>query len=165
MRVEATRREGRAALALAFAAALACGRAEPEAETARSASAGLPAAPAAAPAADLPLPPEGQVEVSFGADGILALANQAPRQRVLEALARETGLIVLAFVEGGDPEGRVTLQSQGEPIEVVLARALPGVPYSIEPLEAGRRERLAVVVGKRAEVGRSRSAPAAGAAA
>jgi hypothetical protein len=92
------------------------------------------------------------VEVSIQSDGILVLANQAPRRRVLEALARETGLVVVAFVEGGDPEGRVTVRSRGEPIEVVLARALVGVPFSVAPLERGAADRLTVVVGLRDEV-------------
>jgi hypothetical protein len=91
------------------------------------------------------------VEVSFGAEGIVARANQASRRAVLEAVARETGLLIVAFVEGGDPEGPVTLQSVGEPIEVVVARALSGVPFSLEPLDAEGRARLALVVGKRAE--------------
>jgi hypothetical protein len=87
--------------------------------------------------------------VSFGADGIVARANQASRRSVLEAVARETGLLVVVFVDGGDPEGAVTFESKGEPIEVVVARALPGVPFSLEPLEAEGRARLTVVVGKR----------------
>jgi len=93
----------------------------------------------------------GEVEVSFGAAGIVARANQASRRDVLEAIARETGLLIVAFVEGGDPEGPVTFQSEGEPIEVVLARALSGVPFSLEPLEAEGRVRLALVIGKRRE--------------
>ena len=155
------RRRTGGALALTCAAALACGSEEPQPAPEQAPAGGVPAAPAAAPAQELPLPPEGRVEVSFGSDGIVAAANQAPRRRVLESIARETGLVVVAFVEGGDPEGRVTLQSRGEPIEVVIARALPGVPYSIEPLEGGRRERLAVVVGKRdPATGRPRPRPA-----
>jgi hypothetical protein len=153
-----------------FAAVLACGRAEPEPPAAGPAAVAPEAAPAAAgaaasaPAAGLPLPPEGQLEVSLGADGIVALANQATRRRLLEALARETGLVVVAFVEGGDPDGRVTLASRGEPIEVVLARALSGVAYSVEPLAGGARTRLAVVVGRRDAAGRplARRAPAPG---
>ena len=70
---------------------------------------------------------------------------------MLEALARETGLVVVAFVEGGDPEGRVTIRSRGEPIEVVLARALVGVPFSVGPLERGATDRLTVVAGWRDE--------------
>jgi hypothetical protein len=148
---------------LAVAAAVACGRAEPEQPEGAPAAVAPAAAPGAASAAapGLPLPAEGEVEVSFGSEGILALANQAPRRRVLEAVARETGLVVVAFVEGGDPDGRVTLQSRGEPIEVVLARALSGVPYSVEPLPSGVRERLAVVVGKRDPAGRPQPRPAA----
>jgi hypothetical protein len=148
-------------------AALACG----SEETGKGASASgaepavkPPAAAAAsaaarAPQPELPLPPEGQLEVDFGVEGIVALANQAPRRRVLEALARETGLLVVAFVDGGDPDGRVTLRSQGEPIEVVLARALSGVPYSVEPLASEGRVRLAVVVGKRDAAGRPQPRP------
>jgi hypothetical protein len=134
---------------LALAAAVACGRAEPE-PPAGGAARGAPEAASAAsgPAVELALPPEGEVQVSFTSEGILALANQAPRRRVLEALARETGLVVVAFVGGGDPNGRVTIQSRGEPIEVVLARALLGVPFSIDPLERGAGQRLAVVVGR-----------------
>lgn len=155
------RRWSGGALGLVFVAALACGRAEPERTEGGPAAAAPQTAPAAAaPAAELPLPPEGEVEVSFGAGGILALANQAPRRRVLEAIARETGLVVVAFVDGGDPDGRVTIQSRGEPIEVVLARALPGVPFSVEPLAGGGGERLAVVVGKRDAAGRPRPRPA-----
>lgn len=133
---------------LAMAAAFACGRSKPQPSTG-SAGAGAQGttAPSAAAAEELPMPPEGRVEVSVGMDGILALANQAPRRRVLEALARETDLVVVAFVEGGEPEGRVTFRSRGEPIEVVLARALVGVPFSVAPLEGGPKERLAVVVG------------------
>jgi hypothetical protein len=56
--------------------------------------------------------------------------------------------VVVAFVAGGDPDGRVTLQSRSEAIEVVLARALSGVPFSVEPLE-GERQRLTLVVGRR----------------
>jgi hypothetical protein len=151
---------------LGFVATLACGRTEPEPPAGAPEAAApeaTPAAPAAASAAAaaLPLPPEGRWEVSFDSEGILALANQAPRRRLLEALARETGLVVVAFVDGGDPDGRVTLQSRGEPIEVVLARALSGVPYSVEPLPTGVRERLAVVVGKRDPAGRPQPRPAA----
>jgi hypothetical protein len=146
-------------------AGLACGRAEPEppagAPAAAPESAPAAAAAASAAAAGLALPPEGQWEVSFGSEGIVALANQAPRRRVLEAIARETGLVVVAFVEGGDPDGRVTVQSRGEPIEVVLARALSGVAYSVEPLAGGGRQRLAVVVGKRDAAGRPEARPAA----
>ena len=136
-------------LGLAVALVLACGSEEPKP------SAGVPAAGAAGagsgvqrPAADLSLPPEGEVAVSFGTDGIVALANEAPRRRVLEAIAKETGLVVVAFVAGGDPDGRVTMQSRSEAIEVVLARALSGVPFSVEPLE-GERQRLTLVVGRR----------------
>lgn len=89
--------------------------------------------------------------MSFGADGIVARANQAPRRHVLEALAHETGLVIVAFVDGGDPNGPVTLSSEGEPIEVVLARALAGVPYSVEPTPVEGRARLTVLVGKRRE--------------
>jgi hypothetical protein len=147
-------------LLLSLAAAFACDRAEPE--RGRSIPATSEAA-AAGPAssAELPLPPEGRVEVSIGADGILALANRAPRRRVLEALARETDLVVVAFVEGGDPEGRVTIRSRGEPIEVVLARALVGVPFSVGPLEPGARDRLTVVVGWRDAAMRAGPAPLA----
>jgi hypothetical protein len=106
------------------------------------------------------MPPEGRVEVSVGVDGILALANQAPRRRVLEALARETDLLVVAFVEGGEPEAPVTLRSRGEPIEVVLARALVGVPFSVSPLGDGTSQRLAVVAGWQEE-GHAARAPRA----
>jgi hypothetical protein len=146
-------------VAFGAVAVLACGRAEPERSEGDRAPPPGSAPSEIAAAADLPLPPEGEVQVSFGSDGILALANQAPRRRVLEAIARETGLLVLAFVDGGDPEGRVTLRSRGEPIEVAVARALSGVPFSIEPLEGGRRERLAVVVGKRDPAGRPQPRP------
>ena len=149
-------------LLLSLAAALACGRAEPEKTGAGSAPARSEAA-AAVPAAagELQLPPPGEVEVQVGADGIVALANQAPRRRVLEALARETHLLVVAFVEGGDPEGRVTVRSQGEPLEVVLARALVGVPFSVGPLDRGVTNRLTVVVGFRDDAERTASAPRA----
>jgi len=70
---------------------------------------------------------------------------------VLEAVARETGLLIVVFVEGGDPDGPVTFQSEGEPIEVVVARALSGVPFSLEPLDAEGRARIALVVGRRGE--------------
>ena len=146
----------RRALLLLLAAAFACGRAEPERTAAGPAPGGSGSEPAPAAVAELPLPAVGAVEVSLGADGILALANQAPRRRVLEALARETSLVVVAFVEGGDPEGRVTMRSRGEPLEVVLARALVGVPYSIGSLERGSSDRLTVVVGLRSEVHASR---------
>jgi hypothetical protein len=141
---------------LVLAGTSACG----SGEAPREPTAAAPHAIAESAEPEPELPPRGEVEVRFGANGIEAFANQAPRQRVLEALARETGLVVVAFVEGGDPNGPVTLQSQGEPIEVVLARALAGVPFSLEPREPGARERLTLVVG-RAE--RSRR-PAAGAA-
>jgi hypothetical protein len=146
------------ALLLSLVAAFACERAEPE--RGRSSPASTEAA-AAGPAssAELPLPPEGRVEVSIGADGVLALANRAPRRRVLEALAHETGLLVVAFAPGGDPEGLVTLRSRGEPIEVVLARALVGVPFSVGSIERGESDRLAVVVGWREEAGRAPPAP------
>ena len=148
-------------LLLALSVALACGRAEPERSRAGSAPATSEAASKPAASAELPLPSPGAVEVSFGADGILALANQAPRRRLLEALARETGLVVVAFVEGGDPEGFVTVQSRGESIEVVLARALVGVPFSVEPLERGAGDRLTVVVGWRDAARQARRAPRA----
>jgi hypothetical protein len=137
------------ALLLTVALALACGSEEPE-PSASAPAAGAAGAGSAAqrPAADLSLPPEGEVAVSFGTDGIVALANRAPRRRVLEAIAKETGLVVVAFVAGGDPDGRVTMQSRSEAIEVVLARALSGVPFSVEPLE-GERQRLTLVVGRR----------------
>jgi hypothetical protein len=84
---------------------------------------------------------------------------------VLEAIARETGLVVVAFVAGGDPDGRVTLQSRSEAIEVVLARALSGVPFSVEPIEGGQQGRVTLVVGRRegavrpAQARRAASAP------
>jgi hypothetical protein len=129
---------------------LACGGAEEAGPAERAAHPSEPAAAAPAEPASA-LPSRGEVEVSFGAEGIVARANQASRRAVLEAVARETGLLIVAFVEGGDPEGPVTLQSVGEPIEVVVARALSGVPFSLEPLDAEGRARLALVVGKRAE--------------
>jgi hypothetical protein len=138
----------RTTLGLAVAAALACGSEEPERGAGAPAAAPEAGSAASAPAAALSLPPEGEVVVSFGTDGIVALANQAPRRQVLEAIAKETGLVVVAFVAGGDPDGRVTLQSRSEAIEVVLARALSGVPFSVEPLE-GERQRLTLVVGRR----------------
>jgi hypothetical protein len=70
---------------------------------------------------------------------------------VLEEVAGATGLLTVAFGPGGDPDGRVTFESTGEPIEVVVARALPGVPYSLEPLDVEGRARLALVVGRRRE--------------
>jgi hypothetical protein len=88
------------------------------------------------------------VEVAFGSDGIVARANQAPRRAVLEEVADATGLLSVAFGPGSDPHGRVSFESSGEPIEVVVARALTGVPYSIEPVDDDGRLRLAVVVGR-----------------
>jgi hypothetical protein len=67
---------------------------------------------------------------------------------VLDELAGATGLLVVRFEPGGDPDGRVSFASTGEPIEVVVARALTGVPYSLEPLADEGRARLALVVGK-----------------
>jgi HEAT repeats len=133
---------------LALLLGLACGRAEEE-PPGRAALPRPEPAPAIVPGAAPALPARGEFEVRFGASGIEARANQAPRQALLEAIARETGLVAVAFVEGGDPNGRVTMQSEGESIEVVLARALAGVPFSIEPLDAEGRVRLALVVGKR----------------
>jgi hypothetical protein len=144
----------RAIVSLAFGAllglVLGCGSEEPEVRTGASAAAPAPpVAPAAAMApanAEGPaLPALGKFEVRVGPEGTVALANQAPRRLVLEAIARETGLVVVSFVSGGDPKGRVTLRSIGEPIEVVLARALAGVPFSIEPV--GQGARLSVIVG------------------
>lgn len=134
-------------LLLALLIPLACGRGE---DAGRAEGAQAPQRPAAsAPeTAAAALPERGEFEVSFGAAGIVARANAAPRRRVLETLARETGLVIVVFVEGGDPDGAVTLDSEGEPIEVVLARSLSGVPFSVEPLDADGRVRLAVVVGK-----------------
>jgi hypothetical protein len=108
------------------------------------------ARPEPAPAADPGprLPPRGSVEVSFGAAGIVARANQAPRREVLEAIARETGLVTVTFAPGGDPNGTLTFESEGEPLEVVLARALPGVPFTLEPVSDEGRLRLSLVVGK-----------------
>ena len=57
--------------------------------------------------------------------------------------------MIVAFVDGGDPEGVVTFHSEGEPIEVVVARSLSGVPFSLEPLAVDGRARLTLVVGKR----------------
>jgi HEAT repeats len=127
--------------------ALACGRVDHSAQSGRASPRPEAAAPAAGQA-EAGLPARGEVEVSFGAAGIVARANQASRRSVLEAIARETGLVIVAFVDGGDPEGSVTLSSEGEPIEVVLARALSGVPFSIEPLDTGGRARLTLVVGR-----------------
>jgi hypothetical protein len=144
---------------LALLLALACSGGE---KTGRSQqpSAAPRAAAEPVPPSDAALPPLGEVEVSFGgAEGIVAHANQAPRRRVLEALAHETGLVIVVFVEGGDPDGRVTLSSEGEPIEVVLARALTGVPFSIAPLTEEGRARLTLVVGKARDV----AAPSRGA--
>jgi hypothetical protein len=89
------------------------------------------------------------VEVEFGVDGIVARANQAPRRVVLDEIARATGLLSVDFAPGGDPDGRVTFESAGEPIEVVVARALPGVAYSLEPVDDAGRARLSLVVGRR----------------
>ena len=113
-------------------------------------------APAPAPAAGPALPPPGEADVAFGVDGIVARANAAPRRAVLEEIAGVTGLLTVDFAPGGDPDGRVTFESRGEPIEVVVARTLSGVPYSIEPVDEQGRARLAVVVGKR----RAASSPA-----
>ncbi len=148
----------RHAALLALLIPLACGRGEDAGRAERRLTAERPASPEGASAAEAALPGRGEFEVSFGAGGIVARANQAPRRRVLEALARETDLVIVAFVEGGDPDGAVTLDSEGEPIEVVLARALSGVPFSVEPLDAEGRARLAVVVGKGASAARAASA-------
>ena len=147
-------RLGAAGLLLPLAL-LACGREKTEHGSAAAGGAGAQGAAASRPAEEIPLPPEGGVEVSVGVDGIVAAANRAPRRRVLEALARETDLVVVAFVEGGEPEGPVTFRSRGEPIEVVLARALVGVPFSIAPLEGAESQRLGVVVGFQDEAKRT----------
>jgi hypothetical protein len=72
---------------------------------------------------------------------------------VLEEVADATGLLSVTFLPGSDPNGRVTLESSGEPIEVVVARALTGVPYAIEPSDDGGRIRHAVVVGRQRPAG------------
>jgi hypothetical protein len=142
---------------LALLLALACSGGEKSRRSEQPSTAPRAAAGPALPS-DAVLPPLGEVEVSFGgAEGIVARANQAPRRRVLEELARETGLVIVVFVEGGDPDGRVTLSSAGEPIEVVLARALTGVPFSITPLTEESRARLTLVVGKARDAGASRA--------
>jgi hypothetical protein len=127
---------------------LACGSAEPEAPASAPGAARADAGTVGEAPDALALPAPGEVEVRVGPQGTVAVANQAPRRKVLEAIARETGLVVLSFIGGRDPGGRVTLRSEGESIEVLLARALGGVAYSIEPIEPG--DRISLAVGSRA---------------
>ena len=134
------------ATALALLLALACGGDERVAAPARVVA--EHPAPAPAPDPGPRLPARGSVEVSFGAAGVVARANQATRREVLEAIARETGLVSVTFEPGGDPNGTLTFESEGEPLEVVLVRALPGVPFTLERVADEGRVRLSLVVGK-----------------
>lgn len=135
------------ASALTLLLALACAGDEREAAPARVAA--ERPEPATAPDPGPRLPARGSVEVGFGAAGVVARANQATRRELLEAIARETDLVSVTFAPGGDPNGRLSFASEGEPLEVVLARALPGVPFTLERVADEGRERLSLLVGQR----------------
>jgi hypothetical protein len=131
------------ALALACLA-LACGGDDGDASVAAGQSAaGAPASAAAAPAA-ASLPPTGEVRAwREGAAGVSVLADEAPRGAILAALAEAAEF---ALILGGEAEldRPLTLRAEREPLEVVLARVLAGVPHALDyEAEAGGGKRLA----------------------
>jgi hypothetical protein len=62
---------------------------------------------------------------------VTAFANQAERGALLATLSERAGfeLVVGAQARLGD---RLDLQAEGEPLEVVLARVLSGIPHAVE---------------------------------
>jgi hypothetical protein len=141
-------------------AASACGGDDDSGSTGTTDVGASSAAAPAAPAAQLP--PSGEVRAwREGAAGVSVLADQAPRGAVLAALA-EAAEFVLVLGSGAELDQLLSLQAQREPLEVVLARVLAGVPHALdyEP-EAGGQKRLArVTVGAGAAPAAVASGPA-----
>ena len=106
--------------------------------------------PAASGRTPVQLPGAGKFWVAVSERGVSAGANKASLVLLLEELGRQ-----LEFeVDVRQPFRRrwVTLQASDEPVEVVMARALAGSPYSLryEADERGERTALAAVEVRRA---------------
>ena len=137
-----TRRRLLATLGGALLAYLAaCGKVEPGEH---AAAARAPKPMAGAPAG------EGSVRVSMEPGGLVGVvANDAPRRDVLNALTDAAGftLMVGPEVELGQP---LSLRVASEPLELVLARALVGIPHALfydEEVASGPRRLVRVTVG------------------
>ena len=127
-------------------AALACGGDDGDGgSTAKSGTAEAPVSAAAA-SAGASLPATGEVRAwREGAAGVSVLSDQAPRGAILAALAEAAEF---ALILGGEAEldRPLTLRAEREPLEVVLARVLAGVPHALDyEAEAGGAKRLARV--------------------
>lgn len=124
----------------------------------RDDSASRPPAPTAAttPAEPAPpaseagseLPPPGGAFVQGSGGRYTVLANQAPREKVLQQLARSARFDV-EFTNDAVRETRVTLEQREAELEGVLAAALRGVHYALhyEIGPDGERVSWRVVVG------------------
>ena len=111
----------------------ACGGAD-EAPTARDpapVAAAPPSSPAALATPEADLPPPGDVRARLESDrAVTVLANQAPRGAIVTALAEATGF-ELVLGKGSGLEQPLTLRSEREPLEIVLARILGGVSHAV----------------------------------
>jgi hypothetical protein len=102
-----------------------------------------PAAP------ERPLPAAGEVEVWLDEKALVnVLANQAPRGAIVSKLSEVAGfaLELAAEADLGKP---LTLRAEHEPIEVVLARVLAGVPHALayEEGAAGAKKLIRLTLG------------------
>jgi hypothetical protein len=127
------------------AVALACGSGDDAGAIAQAGAAASKAQSAAAVPSALPLrplPASGEVEVSLDQNGLVtALANQAPRGAIVSKLSEVLGF---SLVFNPEPElaRTLTLRAEHEPIEVVLARVLAGVPNALAYEDSGGTKRL-----------------------
>jgi hypothetical protein len=129
-------------VALACAAA-GCGG-DSDGGSAESAASGASSADAPAALAAAEFPPTGEVRAwREGAAGFSVLADAAPRGAILAALgeAADFALVLGAEAQLDQP---LTLRAEREPLEVLLARVLAGVPHALDyEHEAGGQKHLA----------------------
>lgn len=145
-----------AALAALLTLVVACGSGErgatrSERQAPAATTSGAPRAAAPSPEPGPAMPPIGEVRVTRDGDRFTVLANDAERLAVLRELERIGGF-VLALRAGPSLSSRITLQVEGQPLEVALALALVGVDHTIEyePAEPGPGRVLArLAVGDR----------------
>jgi hypothetical protein len=143
-----SRARGSLLLSLLFCAvaALACSGDDDGGASTQVGAAATPAPSAAAVEPVRPLPAPGEVEISLDEKGLVtALANQAPRGAILSKLSEVLGfsLVLAAEADLGTP---LTLRAEHEPIEVVLARVLAGIPNALA-YEGQRLVRLTLGTG------------------
>jgi hypothetical protein len=120
----------------------ACGG-EPDGATGATRSVATAPSDAAEPGVELL--PVGSFQVFVDADAhVTALANQVNRGAVLAAIAEQAGFTIELRGDGrlGAP---VDLNTDREPLELVLARLLQGVPHSVAYDDEGAAPRLSLL--------------------